>query len=229
MNRERQQAARLFESFRERPARTLSRLDVKIPRIVAQMGHVEAIDYRTTHGNKVELYRHKFAKGSRPLLCVSADGRQLMLLGGRYEWTDRGIQDEGADGRLIGNPKHGRAINPKSAGYKLTQREFAKYVYAFKPSRQLQRKAIALLKRDPIGWARAGWHRLFQAAEHGGQRANPKRRTLPKFYRQHFLAWTRGNTDRKTAERMWREYLTDPDHWNDAGWPALREYVTRIP
>jgi hypothetical protein len=79
------------------------------------MGHVEGIDYRTTHAGKVTLYRHKFTKGSRPLLCVSGDGRQLMLLGGRYEWTDRGIQDEDASGRLIGNPKHGRSINPKKA------------------------------------------------------------------------------------------------------------------
>lgn len=109
-----QQAVDLYTSFREAKPTKLARLKVDIPRVVACMGHTEAIDYRTTHAGKVTLYRHKFAKGSRPLLCVSGDGKQLMLLGGRYEWTDRGIQDEDASGQLIDNPKHGATINPRA-------------------------------------------------------------------------------------------------------------------
>lgn len=107
------QAVDLYTSFREERPKKLARLKVDIPKVVAQMGHVEAIDYRTTHKGKVTLYRHKFEKGSRPLLCVSGDGTQLMLLGGRYEWTDRGIQDADAAGNLIDNPKHGQNINPR--------------------------------------------------------------------------------------------------------------------
>jgi hypothetical protein len=77
------------------------------------MGYVEGIDYRTTHGKKVELYHHDFAPGSRPLLCVSSDGRQVLLLGGRYKWTDRGIVDRDHKDREIENEGHGRTINPR--------------------------------------------------------------------------------------------------------------------
>lgn len=284
MNRQMSQAVTLYESFREKAPKKVITMPVSIPRVVAMMGHVEAIEYRTTHAGKVTLYKHDFGKGARPLLCVSGDGRQLMLLGGRYEWTDRGIQDEDASGRLIGNPKHGKTINPrkgtpahicpicnkaggshcpdalhflrlpgeyahprcvqkasakvigtapvrahthkkifyfethadakeyalthgfpidriipyqrgwaiqlrksgpyvgnpkKPQSHKMLQKSFAAYVKAFKPSRVMQRKAIKLLKADSTGWIRAGWHRLFQAAETGkmqhAPRTNPKR------------------------------------------------------
>jgi hypothetical protein len=113
MKKQLSQAVELYESFREAKPRKLARMNVKIPRVVACMGHVEGIDYRTTHGKKVTLYRHKFAAGSRPLLCVSSDGRQLMLLGGLYQWTDRGIVDRDARGRERPDPKHGKRINPR--------------------------------------------------------------------------------------------------------------------
>lgn len=179
MSKQLRQATTLYQSFREASPKKLIRLMVDVPRVCAAIGHVEAVEYRTTHGGKLELYRHDFQKGSRPLLCTSGDGKQLLLLGGHYKFTDRGIVDRDAKGKLIYDPEHGRAINPKSAAHKFTQREFAKYVKIFKPSRALQRKAIALIKHDRVGWAKAGWHRLFQAAEHGGARtANPKPRAL---------------------------------------------------
>lgn len=107
------QAVELYESFREKRPRKLKRLNVSVPRVVACMGHVEGIDYRTTHGKKVTLYHHDFAPGSRPLLCVSADGRQLLLLGGRYEWDGRGIVDKAKDGSDIIPDDHHRHPNPK--------------------------------------------------------------------------------------------------------------------
>lgn len=107
------QAVDLYTSFREKRPTKLARLKIDLPRVVAAMGHVEALDYRTTHAGKVTLYRHQFAQGSRPILAVSGNGKQLMLLGGHYEWTDRGIEDVDAKGRKISNPKHGRNINPK--------------------------------------------------------------------------------------------------------------------
>jgi hypothetical protein len=113
------QAVRLYESFREARPRKVGAVKVKVPRAVAVMGYVEAIDYRTTHGGKTELYRHDFAPGSRPLLAVSADGKQVLLLGGRYQFTEQGIVDKDARGRLIKNPGHGKTLNPrKSAQYK---------------------------------------------------------------------------------------------------------------
>jgi hypothetical protein len=103
-------AAKLYESFRERPPKRVNRIGFAPPRIVVDIGHVEFIGYRTTHGKKLTLYRHDFAPGSRPLLCVSPDGRQLMLIGGRYKFTERGIVDRDIDDREIENPNHGKPI-----------------------------------------------------------------------------------------------------------------------
>lgn len=103
-------AVSLYESFREKKPKRLDVINFDVPAAVACIGFVEGIDYRTTHGSDVQPYRHLFAKGSRPLLCVSADGRQLLLLGGRYRFTDRGIVDKDANGKEIENKKHGRKI-----------------------------------------------------------------------------------------------------------------------
>jgi hypothetical protein len=113
----------IYEAFREKRARNrVAVVHVNVPTIVAIVGHAEAIetngeghvtsiDYRTTHGRKLTLYRHDFVKGSRPLLCVSPDGRQLLLLGGRYRFTARGIVDRDAKDREIENTAHGTELD----------------------------------------------------------------------------------------------------------------------
>lgn len=109
-------AAKLYESFRERAPTRVKKLGIAgPPRIAVDIGHVEFIGYRTTHGRKLTLYQHDFAPGSRPLLCVSPDGKQLLLLGGRYQFTGRGIVDRDIAGREIDNPQHGRPMrsNPR--------------------------------------------------------------------------------------------------------------------
>ena len=103
-------AARLYEGFREKTPKRIKRVEFAPPRIAVDIGYVEYIGYRTTHGKKLTLYQHDFAPGSRPLLCVSPDGRQLLLLGGRYKFTDRGIVDRDIDDREIENPEHGEPL-----------------------------------------------------------------------------------------------------------------------
>ncbi len=110
-NSDEARAARLYESFREDVPRRVKKFGFAPPRIVVDIGYVEFIGYRTTHGRKVTLYQHDFAPGSRPLLCVSPDGRQLMLLGGRYQFTERGIVDRDVQGQEIDNPAHGENID----------------------------------------------------------------------------------------------------------------------
>jgi hypothetical protein len=106
-------AVKLYKSFRERNPKRIGKIDFKVPVAVACIGYVEGIDYKTTHGKKVTLYHHDFAAGSRPLLAVSADGKQLLLLGGRYQFTERGIVDRDAAGDEIENAGHGKYINPR--------------------------------------------------------------------------------------------------------------------
>ncbi len=115
------QAVRLYKSFRERDPKSIGKVRLTIPRAVATIGYVEGIDYRTTHGKKVTLYHHDFAPGSRPLLAVSADGLQLLLLGGRYQFTEQGIVDKDAQGALITNPGHGKTINPRTHGLEVSR------------------------------------------------------------------------------------------------------------
>jgi hypothetical protein len=106
-------AMTLYESFRGRTPRRLNVVEIDIPEVTLVIGHLESVDYRTTHGErkKLTLYRHDFAPGSRPLLAVSPDGKQLFLLGGRYQFTERGIVDHDIEGREIDNPHHGRPLD----------------------------------------------------------------------------------------------------------------------
>jgi hypothetical protein len=105
------QAVELYANFREKQPRKLDVIDFEVPDAVAVIGYVEELTYRTTHGKTSILYEHPFSAGSRPLLCVSSDGRQLILLGGRFKFTDRGIVDRDVRGREIENVSHGEIID----------------------------------------------------------------------------------------------------------------------
>ena len=104
-------AVKIYRDFREKTPTKIAVAHFAVPRAVACIGHVESIDYRTTHGKKLALYRHDFAAGSRPLFCVSADGSQLLLLGGRFKFTERGIVDRDRHGNEIENTAHGLDID----------------------------------------------------------------------------------------------------------------------
>lgn len=58
------------------------------------IGECAGIMYDTVRDGEPEKYIHRFRKGSRPLLCVTPDGNQIVLLGGAYKFTDRGIVDK---------------------------------------------------------------------------------------------------------------------------------------
>jgi hypothetical protein len=104
------QAVELYTSFREAKPKRVDVVEMEHPSVVMVIGHLESVDYRTTHGGKLQLYRHDFARGSRPLLCVSADGEQLVLVGGRYTFTEDGIVDHDKDGNEIRNQAHGTTL-----------------------------------------------------------------------------------------------------------------------
>jgi hypothetical protein len=58
------------------------------------IGECEYIAYNTVRDGEPEKYIHHFRKSSRPLFCVTPDGKQIVLFGGAYEFTDRGIVDK---------------------------------------------------------------------------------------------------------------------------------------
>lgn len=76
-------------------------INIDIPKSLAVIGHVNAIEYDTTRDGRTVLARHKFARGSRPLLMVGGGHGQIFLVGSRFKFTDRGIMDIDEHGRLI--------------------------------------------------------------------------------------------------------------------------------
>lgn len=88
------QGARLFKSFRLEEIEQLTDVDIPdAPDVGVVVGMLDSVEYTTRRAGKVEHYRHEFAEKSRPLLVASADGKQLIVVGGRYKFTDRGIVD----------------------------------------------------------------------------------------------------------------------------------------
>jgi hypothetical protein len=57
------------------------------------LGEIPELHYIAERDGEVFHFDHKFKAASRPLLVVSFDGKQLMIAGGRYSVTDRGIVD----------------------------------------------------------------------------------------------------------------------------------------
>lgn len=94
-------SARLWEGFREEPARRVKAVSFKVPKAVAVMGIVEFIGYMTTHNGETHLYVHQFAPGSRPTFAAGAGRNQAFLVGGRYKVTDRGIVDYNSAGHEV--------------------------------------------------------------------------------------------------------------------------------
>ena len=57
------------------------------------IGECDGVLYTTVRDGKIEHYIHEFADSDKPMLAVSPNGRQLILIGGRYKFTERGIVD----------------------------------------------------------------------------------------------------------------------------------------
>lgn len=65
-----------------------------MPKAVLVVGELEAVIYSTVRDDTAERYIHKFRAKSRPMLCASPDGERLFIVGGNFEFTDRGIVDK---------------------------------------------------------------------------------------------------------------------------------------
>lgn len=88
-------AAKLIQDFSGHKAKVLGSVPApKIPKTAIAIGELLGVAYRTKRDGVVENYFHKFnRRKSRPLLVVSPDGKQLIIVGGQYNFTERGIVD----------------------------------------------------------------------------------------------------------------------------------------
>jgi hypothetical protein len=87
-------ARKLFENFTGMDGAVIEVINVPaLPKAVAIIGELDFVGYTTVRESVTERYKHAFRKQSRPLLCVSHDGKSLYIVGGRYHFTERGIED----------------------------------------------------------------------------------------------------------------------------------------
>lgn len=88
-------AAQLYKDFSGHEGDEVEYIEApKLPAAVLVVGELEAVIYSTVRDDTAERYIHKFKKTSRALLCASPDGDQLFIIGGNFEFTDRGIVDK---------------------------------------------------------------------------------------------------------------------------------------
>ena len=87
-------AAKLYSEFTGHDALEQVAIDKPVlPDVMSVIGDIDEIFYTTKRDGVIEKYRHKFKKNCRPLFCVSPDGEQIHLIGGSYDFTERGIVD----------------------------------------------------------------------------------------------------------------------------------------
>lgn len=91
------QSAHKLEEFTGHKATTVIEAKHPVVKEGLVIGELKAVVYDAKRdgidGDRMLSYEHKFRKQSRPLLATNANGNQLLIVGGRYEFTEAGIED----------------------------------------------------------------------------------------------------------------------------------------
>lgn len=87
------QAAGLLEEFSGHAPEEILKIKQAPMKTGLVIGEMDGVLYTTVRDGKLEKYVHRFKKQSRPLLTASSDGTQLGIVGGRYQFTEAGIED----------------------------------------------------------------------------------------------------------------------------------------
>lgn len=86
----------LFESFTGHAATHYDRVTLPDMSVCVQIGELDGIAYETTRDGKKQKYFHQFKKSARPIFAVTHDGEAVVIVGGRFRFTERGIVDHGS-------------------------------------------------------------------------------------------------------------------------------------
>jgi len=83
----------LLEDFSGHAPTEVLRVRENSPTVGLVVGELDGVLYSTVRDGVAEKYIHRFRKNSRPLLAASSDGKNLRIVGGRFEFTEAGIED----------------------------------------------------------------------------------------------------------------------------------------
>lgn len=92
--RELDEADERLAGFSGRSSKTVLKVQAPQIRTGLVIGKLLGVMYSTTRDGVRENYKHEFDRKSQPLLIASHDGKQIGIVGGRYQFTDAGIEDE---------------------------------------------------------------------------------------------------------------------------------------
>lgn len=94
-NTQKRRAGNLYRDFSgHEPDEVLEIAKPEIPDAVLIVGKLDSVIYTTMRDGVPEKYIHHFRRSSQPYLCSSPDGDALFIIGGNYEFTERGIVDK---------------------------------------------------------------------------------------------------------------------------------------
>ena len=87
------QASERLQNFSGHKPTEVMRIQERNTKTGLVIGTLDGLLYTTVRDNKTEGYIHRFRRKSRPLLAASSDGKSLKIVGGRFEFTEAGIED----------------------------------------------------------------------------------------------------------------------------------------
>lgn len=88
-------SAAMYENFHGQAVDAIHKVEIPDwPTVVGEIGYLDEVTYTTWRDGKKERYRHTFKAVDRPMLCADPTGRTLVLIGGNYKFTARGIVDD---------------------------------------------------------------------------------------------------------------------------------------
>lgn len=85
------QAARLSRAFHGKKPDRIVRAKAPETKVGMRLGKLLGVIYEVPDGTR---YMHEFRGQAQPTLAATHDGRQLIVQGGRYRMTGRGIVDK---------------------------------------------------------------------------------------------------------------------------------------
>lgn len=88
-------ARALFSRFTGHKAGHVRSVRFDVPKAATAFGVLDYVGYTTVRDGKREEYEHDFQRDPqhRPALAASPDGKQLLIVGGRYKFGHRGIEN----------------------------------------------------------------------------------------------------------------------------------------